>query len=77
MGFYCGSVFYGIYNIVLLILVEGTLEIIFQPGDILSPLGNFVYAYINNGRHLNICLVIFCTYELDKRVLILAKPIFV
>ena len=44
MGVYCGSVFYGIYNIVLLILVEGTLEIIFQPGDILSPVGNVVYA---------------------------------
>ena len=44
MGFYCGSVFYGIYNVLGLILVEGTIEIIFQPGDSLSPLGKFVYA---------------------------------
>ena len=38
------SVFLGIYNMLCLFLVEGTLLIIFQPGDILSPLGKFVYC---------------------------------
>ena len=38
------SMFCGIYNILCLFLVEGTLLIIFQPGDMLSPLGISCYC---------------------------------
>ena len=58
MGFYCGSVC--LWYIQCFMTDSGRRDHRDHILNycLLSPLGNFVYAYIKNGHHQDICLVI-------------------